>query len=156
MPSALDRLNAYVTHKSDADEAEFARRVFAYRAEVLHEAADALAHPIPEGAPTEDWADLIEAIEQIREMAEDAERRSEPGMHPKDFLRMFFNIPDETGKDTPAGATELGEFVPCIKDRCQRGEWSGKAAERGWEHQAGGGWLCPQCAGKVTTEQATP
>ncbi|MEU1908467.1 hypothetical protein [Streptomyces hygroscopicus] len=99
MANALDKLNAYVTHETDADEAEFARRVFAYRAEVLHEAADELARPIPEGASCEDWADLIEAIEQIREMAEDAERRAEPGMHPKDFLRMFFNI--DGPKTTP-------------------------------------------------------
>ncbi|MGW5694532.1 hypothetical protein ACWEWX_27395 [Streptomyces asiaticus] len=132
MPSALDRLNAYVTHKSDEDQAEFARRVAAYRAEVLHEGADAIEARVADDdvVVRETWAGMDAAL--LRRMA------------------------DETGKDTPAGATELGEFVPCIKDRCQRGEWSGKAAERGWEHQAGGGWLCPQCAGKVTTEQATP
>ncbi|NUP45415.1 MAG: hypothetical protein HOY76_52415 [Streptomyces sp.] len=95
MASALDKLNAYVTHESDEDAAEFARRVAAYRAEVLHEAADELERPIPEGAPCEDWQDLIDAVVQIRDMAEEAERRAEPGMHPKDFLRMFFDIPDE-------------------------------------------------------------
>ncbi|MFD8384262.1 hypothetical protein ACFV2X_38070 [Streptomyces sp. NPDC059679] len=95
MPSALDRLNAYVSHFTDDDAAEFARRVAAYRAEVLNEAADVLARPIPEGAPCADWEDLIEGIEEIRGMAEAAQRQAEPGMNPKDFLRMFINIIDE-------------------------------------------------------------
>jgi acyl-CoA reductase-like NAD-dependent aldehyde dehydrogenase len=38
VPNALDRLNAYVTHKTDEDQAEFARRVAARDAEVLNQA----------------------------------------------------------------------------------------------------------------------
>lgn len=50
MPSALDRLNAYVAHDTDEDAAEFARRVAAYRAEVLNETAQVLnaRHCCPE------------------------------------------------------------------------------------------------------------
>lgn len=42
MTNARDRLNAYVTHESDEDQAEFARRVAARDAEVLRQAADKL------------------------------------------------------------------------------------------------------------------
>lgn len=40
----------------------------------------------------------------------------------------------------------LGEFVTCRNSGCARGEWSAKAAERGWEKQPDGSWLDPQCA----------
>lgn len=40
----------------------------------------------------------------------------------------------------------LGEFLVCSNRPCVRGEWSTKAAERGWEKQADGSWLDPQCA----------
>lgn len=48
-------------------------------------------------------------------------------------------------KDTPE-AGDLGEFVTCANRPCVRGEWLAKAAERGWEKQADGTWLDPQCA----------
>ncbi|MGP3738011.1 hypothetical protein ACTWJ9_33415 (plasmid) [Streptomyces sp. GDS52] len=64
----------------------------AYRATVLHEAADIAGEPIPEGAPTDEWEDLIEAIEAIREKATEAERHAVPAMDPKEFLGLYFNI----------------------------------------------------------------
>lgn len=38
----------------------------------------------------------------------------------------------------------LGLFLHCT--RCNQGEWSAKAEERGWERGAYPNWLCPQCA----------
>lgn len=72
----------------------------AIRIDVPDEVADVLAKPIPEGAPCEDWECLIELIEQIRGMADEARRKAEPGMHPKEFLRLFLNIADDP-KPTP-------------------------------------------------------
>jgi hypothetical protein len=42
MASALDKLNAYVTHESDEDATKFAALLAARDAEVLREAADVL------------------------------------------------------------------------------------------------------------------
>lgn len=67
-------------------------RLAAYRAAVLHEAADIVGEPIPEGAPTEEWEDLVQAGEAIREKAGEAERIADPGWHPKDFLKNFISI----------------------------------------------------------------
>ncbi|MFF1416521.1 hypothetical protein [Streptomyces sp. NPDC058280] len=49
----------------------------------------------------------------------------------------------------PARRQRLGEPIGCSNPRCSQGEWSAKAAERGWE-QHGDGWLCPQCAADAT------
>jgi hypothetical protein len=51
------------------------------------------------------------------------------------------------GESTPTRRRQrLGEFIGCANPRCNLGEWSAKADERGWEHWRGGGWLCPRCA----------
>ncbi|WP_046508021.1 hypothetical protein [Streptomyces odonnellii] len=50
-----------------------------------------------------------------------------------------------TREQAAGESTPLGELLGCANPRCRRGEWSSKAAERGWE-QHGDGWLCPQCA----------
>lgn len=42
MATARDKLNAYVTHETDEDQAEFARRVAAVIAEALNKAADTI------------------------------------------------------------------------------------------------------------------
>lgn len=94
--NARQRLEAMVRTDRDSQTvwspAEVRQALDAYRAEVLDEAADELQRPIPEGAPCAEWEDLIEGIEEIRGMAAEARRSAEPGMHPKDFLRLFFNI----------------------------------------------------------------
>ncbi|MFF9787227.1 hypothetical protein [Streptomyces nigrescens] len=95
--TARDELFA-VLRLNGEDRSEADRLLHAYRAEVLDQAAEALAKPIPEGALCEGWEDLIESIEEIRGMADEARRKAEPGMHPKDFLRMHLNIID---KPTP-------------------------------------------------------
>jgi hypothetical protein len=44
-------------------------------------------------------------------------------------------------------ADNLGAFISCSGAGCQRGEWEGTAAGRGWEPGSGvTEWLCPQCA----------
>jgi hypothetical protein len=68
------------------------RRLSAYRAEALHGVADLVGERIPEGAPADEWEDLIEVIEAIREKAREAERDADPGWQPKDFLKSFFDI----------------------------------------------------------------
>ncbi|MBD3004673.1 hypothetical protein [Streptomyces sp. 5-10] len=68
------------------------RRLSAYRATVLHEAADILDKSIPEGASSEDWEELIGWIEEIREAAQEAERAADPGWDPKGFLKSFIDI----------------------------------------------------------------
>ncbi|WP_377271869.1 hypothetical protein [Peterkaempfera sp. SMS 1(5)a] len=56
------------------------------------------------------------------------------------------------GKVTPTGGetthlTNLGAFIHCSRPGCNRGEWEGKAVERGWESgPSGTDWLDPQCA----------
>lgn len=50
------------------------------------------------------------------------------------------------GDPAPTNPTALGEFVGCSGNDCQRGEWSAKADERGWEQPVSNRWLCPQCA----------
>lgn len=77
----------------------------AYRATVLHEAANIAGEPIPEGAPTEDWEDLIAAVEAIREKAEEAERAADPGWSPKDFLGFYFDIGSESSDSIPTKAS---------------------------------------------------
>lgn len=49
--------------------------------------------------------------------------------------------PTTAGQDT-----RKGEFISCANPRCRRGEWSAKAAQRGWEQQPDSSWLDPQCA----------
>lgn len=37
---------------------------------------------------------------------------------------------------------DLGEFTGCAEETCQLGEWTGRAAERGWSKEDGG-FFCP-------------
>lgn len=78
--------------RSEVEKHRPSRQRSSYRAQVLHEAADIAGEPIPDGAPTEDWEDLAQAIEAIREKAREAERSADPGWHPKDFLNSFIDI----------------------------------------------------------------
>jgi len=79
MASARDRLNAFVTHESDEDAAEFAARLDAYRAEVLREAANAADClkredvATPTTTPDATWYDgLAVAVQLLHRMADAA------------------------------------------------------------------------------------
>ncbi|CAM5492131.1 hypothetical protein GCM10010390_66180 [Streptomyces mordarskii] len=43
----------------------------------------------------------------------------------------------------PNARDRLGEFIGCSNVRCRNGEWTTKAAERGWVRN-GDAWVCPQ------------
>jgi hypothetical protein len=88
--SAYEMVQPWI--QAEVDKHRPSRQQSAYRAKVLHEAADIVEQPIPEGAPTEEWEDLIEAVEAIRERAGEAERYAVPAMDPKEFIGLFFDI----------------------------------------------------------------
>lgn len=77
--SARERLEAYMTHESDADADEYNRRLDAYRAEVLREATDEVDCLTRENCPVRAvttlpgaWYDgLSVAVEKLRRMADE-------------------------------------------------------------------------------------
>ena len=74
--SARDALNAYVAHESDADQAEYEKRLDAYANEIhvkaIREAANMLVGQLPDstGSAPKAWTD---AIEHLRAAADDIE-----------------------------------------------------------------------------------
>ncbi|MFF9003698.1 hypothetical protein ACF1GW_39035 [Streptomyces achromogenes] len=87
--SAYEMVQPWI--RDEVEKNRPSRQQSAYRAKVLHEAAAIAGEPIPEGAPTAEWEDLIAAIDAIREEAREAELHAvpSPAMDAREYLDLY-------------------------------------------------------------------